>query len=666
MFGLLTGSQVARFALPAPEPPEGTLSPAPAPSMEPAPSAQLREQNHSLQPVSSEGKSSTAQEAVQTAQQPIASAAPLKQAQPGAQLPGHVPSSGQSAPALKDAPAPAQSAGSPALPASSAPVQLAPPADTEPEQAASAKPAEEVEAATQPTGIQQRQSAAASFSHSGIEQPNQADTQEQAGNAESHQPDAHQASSELEDSRQEMPPQATEGLKVLGGSQASAESSAHPEAEEPASVPEPADEVEEVSGNGTASAQPAAEVAGESQIPSDSFRHIQQCESASRSRRDSVHTDSPPIARDDSNESAKAEEGTADGEQHASAAGQADNAHPIAQQEQPLAVAATPAGMETEAEPAPEASGDGKAGSSRGAEENGDSGHSMALNAPKEAEQVQHDETPSREPEVLASAAPAVPSLAKEPVQDGRDLGISARGSDSVASSHEGPASTNSSAPQKGISAAALQMAPSKAGSAEHGEIAATPVHKPAVEPSAPNASQSGSKVPADRAFAKPLLRQADAEVQPPEGRVGREQVAMGAATSLGTAGREPPPQQLTQGTSRSTVSTVSKREPPTEASVSSSASASTAKQASQSSAGSSVSKTAADPLQALLGDAQPRLARPPPRLTRPLSSGSLPRQSTSSGAAAGKQRVNSHGSPALTPCISEQLTLKRAYMTDS
>ena len=668
VFGLLTGSQVARFALPAPEPPEGMPSSALAPSMEP--SAQLQEQTHSLQPASNEVNSTAAKGPVQTAQQPVASEALLKPPQPREQLPGHVPSSGQSAPALKDAPEAAQSGGSPALPASSAPVQPAPPVDTEPEQAASAKPAEEVEAATQPTGIQLRESAAASFSHPSIDQPNEADTQEQAGNAESLQPDVHRAPSELDDSRQEIPPQSTEGLKVLGELQASAESIAHPEAEQPASVPQPADEVEEVSGNETASAQPAAEVAEDSQVPSDSARHVQHHESASQSQPDSVRAPRPPIERDDSNEAAKAEKGTADGEQHASAAGQADNPHPRAQQEQPEAVAATPAGMKREAEPAPEASGDRKAGSVRGAEENGDSGHSMALSVPRETEQVQHGETSGSMPDMVASSAPVVPSLAKEPIQYSRKPGSSGEEADSVAmpkqeaSSQEGAALTDSSAPPKGSPARASQMGPSGAGSAEHSGHAATPMHKPAVEPSAPIVSPSGSTVLDDRASAESPPKQVVPAVQPPIGRVGNKQVAMGAATSSGTAGREPAAQQFTQGTSRNTASITSKTEPPAGPSVSRSTSA--AKQAPQSGVGSSVSNAAADPLQALLGDTQPRLARPPPKLTQPLSSGPLPRQRTSSGAAAGKERVNSHGSPWLTPCMSEQLTLQRAYMTDS
>ena len=53
VFGLLTGSQVARFALPAPElPPEPTAAPAPAPGSMPAATAQLKEAPMSLQPVS--------------------------------------------------------------------------------------------------------------------------------------------------------------------------------------------------------------------------------------------------------------------------------------------------------------------------------------------------------------------------------------------------------------------------------------------------------------------------------------------------------------------------------------------------------------------------------------------------------------------------------------
>ena len=61
VFGLLTGSQVARFALPAPElPPESVAVPAAAPGSTPAAAAQLETAPKSLQPVSGAGSATHA------------------------------------------------------------------------------------------------------------------------------------------------------------------------------------------------------------------------------------------------------------------------------------------------------------------------------------------------------------------------------------------------------------------------------------------------------------------------------------------------------------------------------------------------------------------------------------------------------------------------------
>ncbi len=664
MFGLLTGSQVARFALPAPEPPEGTTPPAPAPSMEPAPSAQLEEQNHSLQPVSSEVNPTAARGPVQTAQQPLASEAPMKQAQPRKQLPGSVPSPGQSATAPKgaaqakhasadmsEAPRAAELAGSAAVTASFKPV-AAKPADAKALQAASAKSAEEVEPAGQPTGPpQQQHGAAASFSYPSMGQPNEVNIREQASNAGDLQPDVPQAPSELDDSRQKSPPQSAEGLK--GKPQASAQGIAHIKVEQPASAPEPAVDEVEVLWDDSASAQPAPGAAAEGQLPAQSTS-AQDNESALQSELDSVHAAAPPHGEDDSMASVVTHDtpptaDIADEEQGTSAAGQADSAHPAAtegmQQKQPVADA-TPSGVQAEAESPAEAAHDSKAGSVRVAAENGDSGHSMAVSAPREAEPVQHGESSGSKPEPLASAAPALPTLSTMPVQDISSQESPVGAGDSLAipkqetGSQEGMALTHSSAPQKGIPAPAPQMAPSEAGSAEHGKTAVAQMHEPAVEPSAPSVSHSSGGVLDDRGSAKPPPKHADSAVQPPGGRVSREQDAMGAATSSGIESRAAPANVPTQGHSESASSTMSKTGPPAGSSMSrSSTTALTAKQASQDSASSSVSKAAADPLQALLGETQPRLARPPPRLTRPLSSGPSARQSTSSGAAAGKGR---------------------------
>ena len=682
MFGLLTGSQVARFALPAPEPPEGMLSPVPAPSMEPATSAQLQGQNHSLQPVSSE----VAEGVAQTAQQSDASDAPVEQAHPGVQLPSDVPSSGQSAAApqgaaqaassgaLPEAPGAAESASSRAGTASPKSA-VAKSAYAGPSQAASVKPAEVMEPATQPTGKQQLQSAAASFSHASMRRPNEADMREQASAAETSWPEVsaknkpapeqhlqppaasiaagneYQTSSQPFDSGHDIPSQAAEGLGALDKPQDLAQTTARTEAKQPASVPEPAADEVEVLGDDSASAQPAAEAAAERQLLSSSAMGGQHDKVALQSDPDTVHAPRLPIDREESNMSAKAEDlplaaGTADGEQDASAASQADSAHPAAirdlQQEQPLAVA-PPAGMLVDAQPAPDASGDRKTGSLRGAAENGDSGHNIALSAPREAEQVQHGGISGSMPEALASAAPAMPSLAKKPVADSRKPDAPCEGADSLAkaeqetSSQEGTALTENSALQKGISAPAPQMVPSEAGSAEHGGPASAKTHKPAVEPPAPKVSQSGTRLPDDRASTKPQPKQADPEPQLPLSSAGREKAAMGAAASSGIDSRESAVNQPTQASSRNSAITMSKAEPPAGPPVRST-SASTAKQAPQSSAGSSVSKAAADPLQALLGETQPGLARPPPRLSRPLSSGPLPRQSTSSGAPAGEE----------------------------
>ena len=71
--------------------------------------------------------------------------------------------------------------------------------------------------------------------------------------------------------------------------------------------------------------------------------------------------------------------------------------------------------------------------------------------------------------------------------------------------------------------------------------------------------------------------------------------------------------------------------------------------QAPQESTGSSITKEATTPLRVLLGGTELRLARPPPRLTRQLSSGPLPCQSMSPGSAAGKERSTCAVSPMLT-----------------
>ena len=147
VFGLLTGSHVARFALPAPEaseetPPASAPAPASVPEFAPQP-----KQTHSLQPVSTVSSSAAAGRPLQAATQPVAPEA-TKQQQPGEQQLGRPPYSGQGALAPKHAAQAAlsQDASTPSAAAESA----SSPAETTPDKPIESYPASKKAASTRP------------------------------------------------------------------------------------------------------------------------------------------------------------------------------------------------------------------------------------------------------------------------------------------------------------------------------------------------------------------------------------------------------------------------------------------------------------------------------------------------------------------------------------
>lgn len=693
VFGLLTGSQVARFALPAPEPPEG-MPPAPATTPSPAgASSAQQEQSHSLQPVSTSGGSSPAVGPVQAAQQHVASE-PLNRAQPDEQLLGHAPSSGQSPPALKGAAeaalpgamsaasAAAKSAGSPAVYASSKPTEASP-AGAEPTKTAPANSADEVKAAPNHAGS--HQSASPDLSPQSMRLPNKVRTREQAGRARTSERDTpaksnaapeqplqppaanrpagneHQAPSQPSDSKQDPPFQLSQGLKELGKPRASAPNAAPEVPEEPATTQKPAvSQVEDLE-NGTASAQPAAQAAAERQPTSHSAFGGQHDEPALQPDSDGVHAARPPAGGDDSMRSAPAQgapptAGSADQEQGASPAEQAHSAEHAAvkdeQQTQPLA-ATIPAAVQADAEPALEVADDRTAGLVEVTAELGDSRHSSSVNASREAEQVQHGGQSGNKPDVRAPAVPATLSEGKEPFMDTSspemlDVGTtSSVMPDQDHVSQETPASAALPASHRDNAAqpATLEGEP---GRAKRGGDAAAQDDPPSMA-SGPSANPPSSDVRADTASEMPSPGLVSPAEQPPAGSAGREEAA-GAASSgnvMRTSAAMMPVQASPENGARSMGRLEGPAGPGSSGTRSTSASAARSP-IRQDSTGNSIRKEATDPLHALLGGTQPTLARPPPRLISPLSSRALPRQSTSSGAAAGEELSICAASPML------------------
>ena len=446
---------------------------------------------------------------------------------------------------------------------------------------------------------------------------------------------------------------------MLGEPDSSAHSNARTDAEQPGAEQEPASGTRDDLGSNSAAAQPAADSTVETQPPSHSAPALgaQHEKSALHSDTGSMHNTTEPavgaynIAPAGGGGTATSA-GTSDGKESALPARQADNVEPAAAKDEPREqspAAATVAGLQGDTKPVPRPADDGIAGSVKAAAEIGESrGHNMASDAPRDAEHAQPRGSAESEPHLMDSSTSAIVSRGTTSAQNlGRrasppDGSRSQAMPDQETGNREGPAPGDAGpAPCQGKLVPQLASSEAELKTSQHGSTAAVHRRQPDAMPMEPNVSPPSSTEPANNASGRPLASPA---LQPHTGSPGRERAAMGAGASSGNAIHAPAADPPPQASPQDTASRTSKEEAPahTGPSVSKSTSGVAAKvplQASPSSAGRSTSKPAADPLQALLGDTQPRLARPPPRLTRPLSSGPLPRQSTSVGAAAGTRR---------------------------